>query len=556
MFGFFRILKKAVTYSSRGQSKQKQRTADPGQPEQQALSKSLPTNLRQIKEILAGCADVVYREFVIAQKDEIRAVLIYVDGMIDKGQASFQIMKTLMMDISMVEEGERINPHNVLETVVERALTIHQLEQYHNLPDVINGILDGDIALLIDGYATALLCGARAWESRSVEEPTSESVVRGPREGFVETLRTNITQVRRRIKSPDLKVMMLKIGRYTRTDVALMYIRGIADEKLVAEVKSRLQQVQVDGVLESGYLEELIEDRPGSIFAQIKRTERPDKACADLLEGKVAILVDGTPFAMTVPLLFTAELQSAEDYYERYYYGSAIRMVRFLAMVLALTLSSVYIAIVSFHQEMLPTPLLIRVAGQREAVPLPVIMETILMEMVFEILREAGVRLPRQVGQAVSIVGGLVMGDAAVRAGLVAPTTVIVVALSGISSFAIAGYSAAISIRLLRFPMMVAGGTLGLFGVMAVIIAIFIHLASLRSFGVPYLSPVAPLTLRDLKDATNRAPWWAMRTRPRVIGYRNPQRQAPNLKPGRPAEQSQKQKTASASHRYRRQRGE
>ncbi|OPX87891.1 MAG: Spore germination protein B1 [Pelotomaculum sp. PtaB.Bin013] len=252
-----------------------------------------------------------------------------------------------------------------------------------------------------------------------------------------------------------------------------------------------------------------------------------------MLEGRVAILVDGTPYALTVPFLFVEALQSPEDYYERSLYSSTVRLVRWVSMAISLFAPSLYIAIVTFHHEMLPTALLLSLAAQRETVPFPAFVETIMMEFIFEILREAGIRLPRQAGQAVSIVGALVIGEAAVRAGLVAAGTVILVALTGIASF-IFYYYISTTLRILRFPVMVLAGTLGLYGVICGALAILVHLATLRSFGVPYLSPVAPLNTGDLKDVAVRVPWWAMLRRPRLVGMANPQRAARGLKPTPP----------------------
>lgn len=357
---------------------------------------------------------------------------------------------------------------------------------------------------MVDGHATAIINGNRGWEARAISQPEAEPTVRGSRESFVETLRTNASLIRRRIKSPNLKIETLRLGEVTNTEVAIAYIEGIVNEKLVGEVKSRLERIKVDGVLESGYIEELIEDNPWSLFPTVNHTEKPDRVAAMLLEGRIAILVEGTPFALTVPNLFVEYLHASEDYYERFMFTTAVRLIRFLSMIVSLTLPSLYIAVVSFHHELLPTTLLLSVAAQREAVPFPVFVEVLMMEAMFEILREAGIRLPRPIGQAVSIVGALVIGEAAVRAGLVAAATVIMVAFTGIASFVFA-YSASIAFRLLRFNMMILAGTLGILGLASGLAVIGIHLCTLRSFGVPYLSPAVPITGSDLKDVVFRA---------------------------------------------------
>jgi spore germination protein KA len=498
-----------------------------------ALSTDLEENLRQIKKLLDKCSDVVYREFVFAQLEKIRLVLIYVDGLADKGQISEQIMRALALEVPMAVPGRKISRAEALEFIKRRGLCMHQVKETGRLQDVIQAILSGDTALLVDGHATALINGSKKWEKRAITDPEAEPTVRGSRESFIESLRTNTALVRRRIKSPALKIETLQLGELSNTDVALLYIEGLANEKLVEEVKNRLASIRIDAVLESGYIEELIEENPWSPFPTVNHTEKPDHVAAMLLEGRVAILTDGTPFALTVPNLFIEYLQASEDYYERFLFSSAVRVVRFISMLVSLMLPSIYIAVVSYHHELFPSTLLLSIAAQREAVPFPVFIEVVAMELTFEVLREAGIRLPRPIGQAVSIVGALVIGEAAVRAGFVGAATVIVVAFTGIASFVFA-YSASIAFRLLRFTMMVCTAGLGLFGLVSGVAVIGIHLCSLRSFGVPYLSPLAPTTGADMKDTAVRAPWWAMLTRPRLIARREQIRQERRLKPAPP----------------------
>ncbi|MHB1043166.1 MAG: spore germination protein [Eubacteriales bacterium] len=535
MVRFTKPVRAAFLSRSKGKGRGKQQENQPEDAswKDQVLSPDLETNLKQIKAILNKCSDVVYREFVFAQNERIRLALIYVDGLADKGQVSDQIIRALALEVPVVVPGQEITKARALEFIKQRGLCIHQIKETGKLQDIIHAILSGDTVLLVDGHTTAIINGARGWEARSITDPEAEPTVRGSRESFVETLRVNTSLLRRKIKSPNLKIETLRLGEVTDTDVAVVYIEGIANDKLVAEVNSRLERIKVDAILESGYIEELIEDNPWSPFPTVNHTERPDRVAAMLLEGRVAILVDGTPFALTVPNLFVEYLHAPEDYYERFLYTSAVRLIRFFSMIVSLTLPSLYIAVVSFHHELLPTTLLLSIAAQHEAVPFPVFVEVLIMELSFEILREAGIRLPRPIGQAVSIVGALVIGEAAVRAGLVAAATVIVVAFTGIASFTFA-YSASIAFRLLRFAMMVMTATLGLFGLISGLAVIGIHLCTLRSLGVPYLSPVTPTTAVDLKDVVFRAPLWAMFSRPRLIARQEQKRQEQGLKPAPP----------------------
>lgn len=521
------------TGSTNSESQRKEDVYSVRELHDQELSPDLQTNLLHIKAIFSDCSDVIYREFDFAQDDRIKLALVYIDGLTDKKQISDQIMRALMLDAPLMEQDREFTRERALTLIKKKLLTIHQLDETDNMGKVTDCLLLGDTVLLVDGHATALINGARGWESRTVEESQTEMVVRGPREAFVETLRTNTSLLRRKIHNPNLKIEEIKLGKITRTRVALIYIKGIADEKLIAEVRKRLSGINVDSILETGYIEELIEDNPKSPFPTVNHTERPDKAAALLLEGRAAILVDGTPYALTVPFLFIESLQFPDDYYERWLFSTAVRILRFLSLFISLLAPSMYVAIITYHQEMLPTALLLSLAAQREAVPFPAFVEAFLMEYAFEILREAGIRLPRQVGQAVSIVGALIIGEAAVRAGIVAPATVIVVALTGIASFAF-GFGTSISIRLIRLPMMLLAAVLGLYGVICGVLITLVHLATLRSFGVPYLSPVAPFNTGDQKDLVIRAPWWSMSRRPRLIGTADRRREAKGLKPNPP----------------------
>jgi spore germination protein KA len=316
----------------------------------------------------------------------------------------------------------------------------------------------------VDGVAEVLVLSTVGWEKRAIEEPPSEVVVRGPREGFTETLRTNTALLRRKIRNPNLTFEIMNIGKQTKTEVCIVYIRGIAYDSLVAELKRRLQRIKTDSILESGYIEEFIEDAPFSIFETVDYTERPDAIAGKVLEGRVAIIINGTPVVLTVPAIFLEFFQSPEDYYLRSYYSTLVRLVRYAAFAFSLLSPAIYVALVTFHQELLPTPLLISIAAAKEGVPFPAAFEAISMGLVFEILREAGIRQPRPIGQAVSIVGALVIGQAAVTAGFVSAPMVIVVALTAIASFVTPKLSDLTA--LLRILLTIMAGCLGAFGIM------------------------------------------------------------------------------------------
>ncbi|MEH7481057.1 spore germination protein [Neobacillus drentensis] len=491
-------------------------------PGQQALlSSDLDENLHVLRSMYQDCFDVVFKTFLIG--GQTNAVLVYIDGLSNIVEIDNHVLTPLMSET----EGRVRSLHELLE----KKIHISKTKEIKTIVECIENISVGNPVLLVNQEECGIALGLSSWEKRSVEEPSAESVVRGPREGFVETIAINTSLLRRKIKSPALKMKSIKIGRYTDTLVVIVYMDGLADQTLIKEVENRLRRIEIDSVLESGYIEELIEDNPLSPFPQLLNTERPDVAAGNLLEGRVVILFDGTPFVLIAPITFFSLLQSPEDYYQRYMTSSIIRLLRFVFIVLSLVLPSIYVALLTFHHEMVPTTLLISIFSSRESVPFPALVEALMMEISFEALREAGVRLPKQVGAAISIVGALVIGQAAVQAGLVSAPMVIVVAITGIASFMVPHYSQGIALRMLRFPIMLLAGFLGLFGIMLAVITIVIHLCTLRSFGVPYLTPIAPMKGDELKDALIRAPWWKMNKRPHLTGEFNPYRQSSGQKP-------------------------
>ncbi len=497
------------------------------------LSSSLDHNQEMLEKFIGNNQDIIFRRFSLAEPINRSCLVIYVDGLVDDLTVNPHIFQTLIIELPKITESVtgKLRP-NIMGGLAEHLLTVGEVASEHKVDSIITAILSGKTAILLDKETKALIVDTRGWATRGIEEPPAESVIRGPREGFTETLRLNTALIRRKIRSSDLKIESMNIGAKSKTDVAITYLKDVVNPEIVKEVKERLSRIDIDSVLESGYLEELIEDNPLSPFPQIHSTERPDKVVANIMEGRVAILVDHTPFVMIVPSLFLQFFQSAEDYYERSMASTLLRFTRMIAFMISVTLPGFYVAAISFHQEMIPFPLALSIAAGREGVPFPAFIEAILMGLVFEILREAGVRLPKPVGQAVSIVGALVIGDAAVAAGIVSPIMVIIAALTAISSFALPNYSMIIALTAIRFILTVLAAFAGFYGVSFGLLAVFIHLVSLRSFGVPYLSPIAPMDISELKDSAVRVPWWLMFTRPQLIAKRNFMRVKKGIKPG------------------------
>lgn len=493
------------------------------------LSGDFAMDVQRLKGVFERSSDIVFREFAIG--GATKGMVLFLDGLVNLKMIDEDVMKPLMHYGINLPQPPGLQPDEMERLLQEQIITAGQINTGDTLQKVIDHVLSGETALLVEGVKTAFFINAKQWEKRAVEEPVTEAVIRGPREGFTENLRTNTSLIRKRLKTPHLIMESMKIGRLSQTDVVIAYLDNIAEDSIVAEVRARMNLIDIDAILESGYVEEWIEDNPFSFFPQANTTERPDKVVGNLLEGKVGILIDTTPFALIVPITFFDMMQASEDYYQRYVASTAIRLLRYMFLLIALLLPSLYVAVMTFHQEMLPTTLLFSIAAAREAVPFPTIIEAFMMEVSFEGLREAGVRLPRPVGQAISIVGALVIGEAAVQAGLVSAPMVIIVSITGIASFIIPSYSQSISIRLLRFPIMILGGTLGLYGVLLGMLMILIHMARLRSFGIPYLAPLAPMHPYDLKDILIRVPWWNMIDRPTEKAKKNPRRMKKGMRP-------------------------
>lgn len=492
------------------------------------LSEQLDKNLGEIRRVLGDSPDVTIRRLSIGTIKSERAAIVFIDGLVDKTVVNNHILRPLMNR----GEGPVKSRASMVEILQEQELAVGGIRETRALEDLIDAVLAGDVALLVHGTENAIIVNARGWEKRAIQEPITEVIIKGPRDGFVETIRTNTALLRRRIGHPSLRLETLIIGKKTRTEVTIAYLKGLADDATVEEVRRRLRRIDTDGILAAGFIEQFIEDSPFSPFTTTSYTERPDVCSARLLEGRVAVFIDGTPVVVTVPALFIESFQSPDDYNFRPFYSTLIRYFRYSAYGISILLSPVYVAFSTYHQELIPTPLLITMAAANEGTPFPAMAEVIGMGIVFEILREAGIRLPRPIGQAVSIVGALVIGEATVSAGLVGAPVVIVVALTAIASFVVPAQAE--SATLLRFFLTLLAGILGAFGIMGGLITVFVHLASLRSFGVPYLTPFSPLMPHDLKDAAFRAPLWAMHARPRMLTDKKSVRQEESLRPQPP----------------------
>lgn len=470
--------------------------------------------IESFQKLFGGNADFGMRRFHVF--GQYSAVMFYYSTMIEQTMVNNDILKPLMQ-VPRHWEGKPIDRDHLMDVLLHDAIIHSDVQPEGQVAKLIDGVLAGKTVVIVDGLDEAFVIGTRYIDQRAIEQPATEQVIRGPREGFIELLSTNIALLRYRLQTTDLRISTIELGRRTKSKVAICHMEGITNPDLLREVRKRLAAVDIDAVLDSGYLEQFIEDNHLTPFPQVQYTERPDKVAANLLEGRVAIIVDGSPLVLIAPTVFGQFYQTVEDYTERFVLMSAIRLARLVALVFSLVFPSLYVAIISFNPELIPTEFAVAVAGGRAGVPFPAIVEVLVMEISMEVLREATIRLPQQVGGALSIVGVLVIGQAAVAAGFASPITVVIIALTTIGSFATPAYNAALALRLLRFPLIILAGIFGLYGVMIGLILISNHLLSLKSFGIPYLTPLVPGQFQSMKDLIVRGPIWWMNKRPAFL---------------------------------------
>lgn len=467
------------------------------------VSHILKNNKMVIKNIFNNFSDLIIREVKITNNPKFGAMLVYLNNMIETGLIEESIIEKL------IDKREEYTYDPCTKEYCKYLFGIRDEDVHMNMDKVIDSILSGKLILFIDGLNEAMVININKPPARSIEEPQVETVIRGPREGFTESMITNMTLIRKKIKSTNLKMETIKIGRETRTDITIAYLHTIANPKIINEVRERLNKIDVDSIIGVNYIKEYIEDDPLGIFPTIFSTERPDVVANKILEGRVAIIVDGTPLVITVPSIFIEFLITNEDYYLKFVPATINRWIRYLSFILTIILPGVYLAITTFHQEVIPTPLLITFIKARSKVPYSALLECFLMLLMYEILREAGVRMPRAVGQAMSVVGALVLGQAAVQAGIVSTPMVIVVSTTAICSFSIPATDMYAAVTAPRFIFMILGGTFGLLGLTCGIIILFMILISKRSFGVPYMAPLAPFISEEFPDLLMRRPIWA-----------------------------------------------
>lgn len=488
------------------------------------LSTNLSENIDHVKEILGNSFDIKYTDFSVEKLTSKKFTTVNIKSLSDEKKCNeFVIAPLLKFQKSKDEELESKTNSDI--DALEEIICVEEFYRIQNWDDFFDEILKGNTCILIENCEEAIVINTRGYEIRAISEPEIEGELRGPRDGFIEDIATNITLIRRRIRDVSLRVIKVTLGERTKTDIAIVYIENLADDNILKDLKERLSKIKIDAVLATASLEEFIADNRWSPFPQVQNTERPDKASAAILEGRIVIIVDNTPFVLIVPAVFTQFFQASGDYYDNFIGVTFVRLIRVISLFLSISLSSFYVLLTSFHHEMIPTGLALKMAAGRQGLPFPAVLEAFIMEIMFEIFREAGIRMPRPIGQTVSIVGTLVIGQAAVAAGIVSPALVIVIAAASISSFTVPAFNMSNAFRFIRFPILALAGTFGLLGYLIGLIIVSLHLVSLKSFDIPYLSPIIPFNKSDLKDFIYRAPIWKMNRRPKLNNPKDEKRQ-------------------------------
>jgi len=488
-----------------------------------SIDTSTLLNIENLKNLLGSSEDIKYRDILINNNTAMPVSFIYIDGLINQSDVSNYIIKPLIQDKKI---GEVQNLDEVIKLIQDGVLYYIDQIMTNNLQKVVDAITAGSSVLLFSQQNTAFIFGAFGFEKRSIIEPSVENVTKGPKDSFVENYRTNTATIRRKIKTKDFVIENIILGKQSHTSTGIVYIKSITNENLLQQVRDRLGLINTDKAFTTSIIEDALADDLVCNFPQVLSTERPDKFCADILEGRVGIIVDGIPFGFIVPGTLVQFMQSTEDYSHKTMVTSLVRIIRVVSVIISLVLPAFYICIATFNPEMIPTQLAVFLAKSREGVTFPIAIETIGMLFAFEILFEAGLRVPKTIGQAVSIVGTLVVGQAAVEAKLVSPAIVVIVAMTAISSFTIPNQDFTNVIRIWRFVFALISTILGLLGLVLAIIIFMFKLCKLESFGVAYMSPFVSNDGNDIiYDTILKIPPKFNKTRPTSLNTKNVKRQ-------------------------------
>ena len=469
-------------------------------PEYTVLKNSLLDNMTYIQGQFDGCADFVYKEFATCGR---KAVIMEIDNMIDK----LELTQAVLNPLIKAEAPADISSDNdkVFNWIRDSKLSMVDQKEAFSYEEIMGFLMAGFAVLLIEGSDRGLVFGVQGFKSRGIEEPSNDTALRGSREGFVEPLHFNMMLIRRRLRNPNLKFEIYNLGSESKTEVCITYIKGVANESILNDVRRRLRSIDIDTLLASGYIQMYFQDNPYSIFSTVGITERPDTFCGRLSEGRIGILVDNTPTALLMPFLFVENFQNMDDYSVGSYYATFTRILKYIAYFISVLIPGLYVAVGSFHQALLPSQLLYTLAQAEESTPFSLVFEAVFMQIIYELVREAGLRLPKQIGFAISIVGALIIGEAAVSAGLIGAPMIIIVAVTATTSLITPTlYESGV---VLKFAFIAAAGMAGMYGISLGIAFLIMHICSLKSYEIPYTAPVTPFNAYAMRDVVIRAPW-------------------------------------------------
>ena len=475
------------------------------------ISTDLQLNIDRYQRLFADCADIKMRRMALGQNKSRECFIAYIEVSV-----SNMLLETTALGRALAYLGEA--PDEEVNSVLDKnAMGISDVTPFLYVEDAAQGMLTGDAILFVDGYDKALKIADKGYPGAAIKEPDSEKSIRGSREGFTDSIKMNTALIRKRLRSTRVRVKELEQGVRSHTKVDMVYMQDLANPMVLEEIQKRLEAYEIDGVLDSGVIEQLAERKWYSPFPQFQTTQRPDRAALAVMEGRVVVLSDNSPVALILPTDFNSFIKTSDDYYNRFEEATFARILRYFAVFFSMALPGLYLAVTNFHTQILPTPLLLSFWEARIGVPFPAALEVILMELSFELLREAGVRLPGAMGNTIGIVGGLIIGQAAVDANIVSPIVVIVVAFTALCSFSIPNEEFAFSFRILKFFLIIMSAWLGFFGLLVGLLVILIHLSRLKSFGIPYLMPFVGADLsgyEDERDSIWRAPFRRLTHRP------------------------------------------
>lgn len=481
-----------------------------------APSADVDENISLLENLFTDCQDFIGRKFRPGGEGAPWLYFAYIDAMTGRDLVDMTIVKRLFdMDWANITPDEM--GEDLFATLRDRGIASADISEAQTWDMVLYFIHAGDTAVFIEGCSKVIIIATRGFPNRGIQAAETEVVVQGPREAFSEVMRFNTALIRRRIRDCNLRVKQSRLGRRSQTDIAIMYMEDIVRPEVLKEVERRLESIEIDGISDSGCVEQFIEESWISPFPQVQLTERPDKAASSILEGRIAIIIDNSPFVILVPVTMNVFFQASEDYYSRWQVMSITRFLRFVGAFLAVALPGLYVAIALYHPTMIPILMVSKLAESSMAVPFPAVMEIFLLDAAFELLREAGIRIKNASGGTIGIVGGLIVGQAAVEAGLVSPIVVIIVAMTSIATFAIPSISLVYSFRLIKYGLLILAALLGFFGLWVGLILVLVHMAALKSFGIPYLMPFASAEMNDyedLKDSLFRFPLFSLKKRP------------------------------------------